>query len=130
MKAFDYFQQRQPLNVPNSPMGMQAPQPQIPQSLQAPQGGSPMSGEDAALRAMLAIEALSPEQKKMQRQRAQAQQLRDLALGGGAQHWTGVLAQGLAGGLSGYQDRKLDPQEEAMNERRRRAMEQFGGSIY
>jgi hypothetical protein len=127
MDAFNYFQQRQ-LNVPNSPMGMQAPQqPQAPQGLQSP---APMSGDDAALRAMLAIEALSPEQKKMQRQRAQAQQLRDMALGGGAKHWTGVLAQGLAGGMSGYQDSKLDPQEEAMNERRRRAMEQFGGSIY
>jgi hypothetical protein len=127
MDAFNYFQQRQ-LSVPNSPMGMQAlQQPQAPQGLQSP---VPMSGDDAALRAMLAIEALSPEQKKLQRQRAQAQQLRDMALGGGARHWTGVLAQGLAGGLSGYQDRKLDPQEEAMNERRRRAMEQFGGSIY
>jgi hypothetical protein len=127
MDAFNYFQQRQ-LNVPNSPMGMQAPQqPQAPQGLQSP---APMSGDDAALRAMLAIEALSPEQKKLQRQRAQAQQLRDMALGGGAKHWTGVLAQGLAGGMSGYQDSKLDPQEEAMNERRRRAMEQFGGSIY
>jgi hypothetical protein len=93
------------------------------QPIDEPQQGDP------ALAAMLAIEGLSPREKRMARQRAQAQQLRDLALGGGARHWTGVLAQGLAGGLSGYQDRKLDPEEERINEERRRAMERIGGSL-
>jgi hypothetical protein len=126
MDYMQWLQQRQqPLNVPNSPMPTTGAGPGI----AMPQGQQQQPQGDAALAAMLAIEGLSPQQKKMQRQRAQAQQLRDMALGGDARHWTGVLAQGLAGGLSGYQDRKLDPEEERINEERRRAMERIGGSL-
>ena len=120
-----YLQGRAQPSVPFSPMGAGAGPgvAQPAQPIDEPQQGDP------ALAAMLAIEGLSPREKRMARQRAQAQQLRDLALGGGARHWTGVLAQGLAGGLSGYQDRKLDPEEERINEERRRAMERIGGSL-
>lgn len=111
----------------NNVAGM--PQLQLPDTGNVVPMGQAAGDPDAALQAILAIEALSPQQKKMQRQRAQAQQLRDFALTPSAKHWTGALAQGLAGGLSGYQDRKLDPEEERMNEERRRAMERIGGSL-
>jgi hypothetical protein len=103
-----------------------------PSLTQSPQNQNPMPApqaqreKDLALQAMLGIEKLSPKAKRIERKRAQIQKLRDLALSGDARHWTGVLAQGLAGGLSGYQDRKLDPEEEALNEERRRMMEQMG----
>jgi hypothetical protein len=103
-----------------------------PSLTQSPQNQNPMPApqaqreKDLALQAMLGIEKLSPKAKRIERKRAQIQKLRDLALSGDARHWTGVLAQGLAGGLSGYRDRKLDPEEEALNEERRRMMEQMG----
>jgi hypothetical protein len=102
----------------------QSPQNQNP--MFAPQAQREREERDLALQAMLGIEKLSPKARQMERKRAQIQKLRDLALGGNARHWTEVLAQGLAGGLSGYQDRKLDPEEEALNEERRRLMEQLG----
>jgi hypothetical protein len=102
----------------------QSPQNQTP--MPAPQAPQMPQERDLALQAMLGIEKLSPKARQMERKRAQIQQLRDMALGSNARHWTGVLAQGLAGGLSGYQGMKLDPEEEALNEERRKMMEQLG----
>lgn len=100
--------------VPNSPMQ--------PQSQQSPMG-------DAALRAMLEIEALSPGEKKRSRKQAVIDQLRGYALSGDpTPHWTGALAKGVAGAASAYGQKKMDPEYDAAGEERRRRMQElFGG---
>lgn len=129
MNKFDWyggFIKPQFENSP-SPTQMRQVQPQMGQpSPMRPDGGQ----TDDALQAMLALEGLAPGEKMRARKQAQINQLRDMALGDNARHWTGVLAQGLAGGLSGYQQSKLDPEIEAAAEEKRRIMERVGLGIY
>ena len=115
-----WLKEQQANGIPNMP---QATAPNI----ERPEGGFVTNdGMDPAIKAMLGIQALSPKERALARKRAQAQQLRNVALDDNARHWTGVLAQGLAGGMSGYQDRKIDPQEEALNAERQYLMRQLG----
>lgn len=127
-----YLQQRAP-QVPMSPAQGMATQQQMPQAgMQVP--NSPMGPQgdqmDPALAAMLGIEALSPQQESLKRKQAQIDELRNFALSGGARHWTGALAQGLAGFGSGNRQRKLDPEYERVGKERREKMEQMGRDLF
>lgn len=130
MNKFDWYGGFIKPRVENSPLGPQGytrPQDTMGQpSPMRPDGGQ----TDDALQAILAMEGLAPGEKIRARKQAQINQLRDMALNGNARHWTGALAQGLAGGLSGYQQSRLDPEEQAAAEERRRIMERIGQGIY
>lgn len=130
---FDYLQWLQQQNMQRQ----QQQNPQMPYSPSPQQSGMVPSGvnaspqqssDDLALKAILGIEALSPNEKRRAQMQAQADELRGMALGGQGvgTHWTGTLARGLAGGLSGYQQRKIEEQRKADAEERRRMMEQLG----
>jgi hypothetical protein len=78
--------------------------------------------QDAEVAAMLAIESLSPRQKALQRRQAQIDELRQQSLQGDARHGLGVLAKAIQGGMSGYQQARLQPEYESANEERREKM--------
>lgn len=141
MPNYDWLRQRlagMP-QVPMSPtqgMAQQQQQPQFQQQpqMQMPAQGMPMQREpqqtDPALAAMLGIEALSPQQEALKRKQATVDALRDMALGGGAKHWTGALAQGVAGYGARRGQKKLDPEYEKVGAERRTKMEQLGRDLF
>lgn len=60
-----------------------------------------------------ALLGLDESEKKRLQRRAKSDALRKIAFGSGATHWAEALAQTLAGGLSGWEDRKANESEAA-----------------